>query len=122
MDPHDYLDFDQHFLDASAAKTNNNSPVSLTLSLTPHSSELRTHSQTEPYLRHEPTQFITDQAKKQQFLDNIFPVDDVSAQQTLDFSDLRYDPAQPRQAERTVSGRLNKLISESSKSESSSLN
>jgi hypothetical protein len=119
MDPDDDSDFEQYFLGASAAKTNNNSPVSLTLSLTPHTSELREHSQTEPYLRNEPTQFITEQAKKQQFLDNIFPVDGVSARQTPSLRDLRYDPAQPRQAERTVSVRLNSLISSSSKSASS---
>ena len=105
----------------SAAKNPNSSPAgsrTLSLSLTPHSSELRTHSETEPYSRHEPTQFITDPAKKQRFLDDIFPVDDVSARQTsiLDFRDLRYDPDQPMQAEHAVSNRLNNQISSSSKS------
>lgn len=113
---------DNHILPVSGPREPSNiSPISLPLSLTPRSSELRSHSQTVPYLQREPAKSITDQAEKQKFLDHIFPGNDASAQQDLDFSDLRYDSAQPRKAERAVSERLNRLISSSSKSASSSL-
>jgi hypothetical protein len=115
---------DNYILQVSGPREpSNNSPMSLPLPLTPsRSSERRSHSQTVPYPQHEPAKSITDQAEKQKFLDHLFPGNDASAQQELDFSDLRYDSAQPGKAETAVSERLNKLISSSSKSASSSLN
>src|SRR5271170_6672421 len=114
---------DNHLLPVSGPREPSNpSPISLTLSLTPRSSELRSHSETVPYLQHEPRQRIIDQAEKKKFLDHIFPGSGASTQQNLNFSDLRYDSAQPRKAEWTVSERMNGLISSSSKSASSSLN
>src|ERR1700722_472354 len=113
---------DNHILPVSGPREPSNpSPTSITLSLMPRSSELLSHSETVPYLQHEPEESI-DEAEKQKFLDHIFPGSDASAQQDLDFSDLRYDSAQPRKAEMAVTERLNKLISSSSKSASSSLN
>src|ERR1700722_13964261 len=93
-------------------ETSLSSPISL-----PRTSELRTHSQTEPYLWHEPTKVIT---KPEQFLDHIFPGNHVSGGWNLELSDLRYDSVKPRDAEGTLTERLNGCILPSSKSASSS--
>jgi len=93
------------------------SPISPTLAMTPRTSELRSHSQTEPYLRHEPELVITE--KKKQFLRHLFPTNDLSVEWNLDLSDLRYDSNRPREAEGVVAQRLNKQILSSSQSTSS---
>jgi hypothetical protein len=98
------------------------SSIPPTLSLTPRSSELRSHSQTIPYLRREPAKFITNEAEKRKFLDLIFPVNGASTQQDIELGHLRYDSAQPRKAEGLVSKMFNGVISPSSRSASSSLN
>jgi len=94
-------------------------PVPLTPAITPRTSELRTHSQTDPYLWHEPLQCITKQEMKQQFLRHLFSSNDVSVEWNLDLSDLRYDSNRPREAEGVVAQRLNKQILSSSQSTSS---
>src|ERR1700722_19281670 len=76
----------------------------------PRSSELRTHSQTEPYLAHEPKHCITDKTKQRQFLDCIFPSSGSSFRQ-LELGGEKYDPENPRHAEEVVTSKLNNAIS-----------
>jgi hypothetical protein len=76
----------------------------------PDADELHTHSQTQPYLRNEPTARVISG-----FFHHVFLQDITENQANLDLSDLTYNPSQPRQAE-VLEGELNRCIDASSRS------
>jgi hypothetical protein len=90
-------------------------PPSLAHFVNPDSDELHTHSQTQPYLRNEPTaQVISGQTNG--FFRHVFLQDITAEEANLDLSDLKYNPSRPRQAEELLERKLNRCIDSSSRS------
>jgi hypothetical protein len=81
----------------------------------PDADELHTHSQTQPYLRNEPTARVIS-GRMNGFFHHVFLQDITENQANLDLSDLTYNPSQPRQAEVLLEGELNRCIDASSRS------
>ena len=82
----------------------------------PDADELHTHSQTQPYLRNEPTARVISGGINR-FFRHVFLQDITAKEANLDLSDLKYNPSQPRQAEELLEGRLNRCIDSSSRSQ-----
>jgi hypothetical protein len=78
--------------------------------------ELQTHSQTEPYLRNEPTAKVTPRGMDG-FFRHVFLQDFTEKAANLDLPDLKYNPEQPRQAEVLLERKLNECIDSSSRSQ-----
>jgi hypothetical protein len=74
-----------------------------------------THSQTQPYLRNEPTARVMSGGVNG-FFRHVFLQDITAKEANLDLSDLKYNPSQPRQAEVLLEGKLNRCIDYSSHS------
>jgi hypothetical protein len=89
-----------------------NSP-SLARWVDPDADELHTHSQTQPYLRNEPVAIVTPGATDG-FFRHIFKQGITVKEANIDLSDLKYNPAQPRQAEVLLERKLNGCINSSS--------
>src|ERR1700733_6524246 len=68
-----------------------------------------THSQTQPYLRNEPTAEVISGGING-FFRHVFLQDITANEANLDLSDLKYNPSQPRQAEALLEGKLNRCI------------
>ena len=81
----------------------------------PDADELHTHSQTQPYLRNEPTDKVISGGINK-FFRHVFLQDITANEANLDLSDLKYNPSQPRQAEVLLEGKLNGCIDSSSRS------
>jgi hypothetical protein len=81
----------------------------------PDADELHTHSQTQPYLRKEPTTKVISGGMKG-FFRHVFLLEITANEANLDLSDLKYNPLQPRQAEVLLEGKLNRCIDSSSRS------
>ena len=75
----------------------------------PDSDELRTHSQTQPYLRNEPKASVTHEGIDG-FFRYVFSRDITADEANLDLSDLKYNPSKPREAEVFLQNRLNGCI------------
>ena len=71
---------------------------------------LITHSQTQPYLRHEPTARVTLTPGINGFFRHVFLQDLPTKKVNLDLSDLKYNPSEPRQAEVLLERKLNRCI------------
>jgi hypothetical protein len=72
-------------------------------------------SQTQPYLRNEPTAKVTGGGMGG-FFRHVFLQDVTGKAVDLDLSDLKYNPEQPRQAEVVLERKLNECIDFSSRS------
>jgi hypothetical protein len=81
----------------------------------PDVDELPTHSQTQPYLRNEPTANMISGGING-FFRHVFLQEITANEANLDLSDLKYNPFQPRQAEVVLEGKLNRCIDSSSRS------
>jgi hypothetical protein len=81
----------------------------------PDADKLQTHSQTQPYLRNEPTAKVT-RGGTDGFFRHVFLQDVTEKAANLDLSDLEYNPEQPRQAEVVLERKLNECIDSSSRS------
>jgi hypothetical protein len=79
--------------------------------------ELHTHSQTQPYLRKEPTARVIPEGLNG-FFRHVFLQDITTKEANLDLSDLKYNPSQPLEAEELLESKLNKCIDSSSRSRS----
>jgi hypothetical protein len=79
----------------------------------PDADELRTHSQTQPYLRNEPTARVIPEGINR-FFRQVFLQDITAKEADLDLSDLKYNPLQPRQAKVLLEGKLNRCVDSSS--------
>ena len=77
--------------------------------------ELHTHSQTQPYLRNEPTAKVISGGIKG-FFRHVFLEDITANEANLDLSDLKYNPSQPQQAAVLLEGKLDGCIDSSSRS------
>lgn len=82
---------------------------SLAQLVNPDADELHTHSQTQPYLRNEPTVKVIS-GRINEFFRHVFLQDVTTNQANLDLSDLKYNPSQPRQAEALLERKLNGCI------------
>jgi hypothetical protein len=71
----------------------------------PDADEL-THSQTQPYLRNEPTARVTLTPGVNGFFRHVFLQDLPTKKVNLDLSDLKYNPSEPRQAEMLLERKL----------------
>ena len=76
----------------------------------PDADELITHSQTQPYLRNEPTARVTLTPGVNGFFRYVFLQDLPTKKVNLDLSDLKYNPSEPRQAEVLLEHKLNGCI------------
>lgn len=76
----------------------------------PDADELITHSQTQPYLRNEPTARVTLTPGVNGFFRHVFLQDLPTKKVDLDLSDLKYNPSEPRQAEVLLERKLNRCI------------
>jgi len=81
----------------------------------PDADELHTHSQTQPYLRNEPTAIVTPE-RTNGFFRHVFLRDITAEGANLDLSGLKYNPSQPQQAEVLLEAKLNRCIDSSSRS------
>src|ERR1700722_9705727 len=81
----------------------------------PDADELRTHSQTQPYLRREPTAYVTH-GEIDGFFRHVFQSGISGVEAHLDLTGLKYDRTHPLQAEALVEGQLNGCIDSSSRS------
>jgi hypothetical protein len=81
----------------------------------PDADELHTHSQTQPYLRNEPTARVISGGING-FFRHVFLQDITAKEANLDLSGLKYNPSQPRQADVVLEGKLNRCIDASSRS------
>jgi hypothetical protein len=77
--------------------------------------ELHSHSQTQPYLRNEPTPKVMSGGTNG-FLRHVFLQEITANEANLDLLDLKYNPFQPRQAEVLLESKLNRCIDSSSRS------
>jgi hypothetical protein len=83
--------------------------------VSPDSDELHTHSQTQLYLRNEPTAQVISR-RTNGFFRHVFWQDITAEEANLDLSDLKYNPSRPRQAEELLESKLNRCIDSSSRS------
>jgi hypothetical protein len=81
----------------------------------PDADELHTHSQTQPYLRNEPTARVISGGING-FFCHVFLQDITAKEANFDLSDLKYNLSQPRQAEVLLEGKLNRCIDPPSRS------
>jgi hypothetical protein len=104
----------EHPPKAPKPEFNDHSP-SLAHTSNPDADELHTHSQTQPYLRNEPTARVIS-GRINDFFRHVFLQEITANEAKLDLSDLKYNPFQPRQAEVVLEGKLNRCINPSSRS------
>jgi hypothetical protein len=81
----------------------------------PDADKLRTHSQTQAYLRNEPKARVSPERINDLFR-YIFSDGITADQANLDLSDLKYNPSKPREAEVLLQEKLNACIDSSSPS------
>jgi hypothetical protein len=81
----------------------------------PDADELHTHSQTQPYLRNEPTAEVLSGGING-FFRHVFSQDITANEANISLSDLKYNSSQPRQAEVLLEDKLNGCIDSSSHS------
>jgi len=75
----------------------------------PDADELRTHSQTQPYLRNEPKASVSPEGTDG-FFRHVFSQGITADKANLDLSDLKYNRSKPREAEKSLEKKLNGCI------------
>jgi len=106
----------QHPIQPKPESASSGIPITLLHTLQSDSDQPITHSQTQPYLRREPASKVLGN-KVEDFLNHVVPHHGTAYHAvSLDLSDLKYNPSQPRQAEELLAGKLNACIKDTSPS------